>query len=141
MSIRRNFPNKWVVDDSRSISIYWNIIPFETCASFVWRDVVIHLYIRGTPLSMGEARYLTFIHNNKITRCNYIEYRYGGSMHRDAYPAIITSTHRISFSGDVKSLILRDQQIHSLKVYPNDDELPFRMIKTPSYIDFQKASL
>jgi hypothetical protein len=129
-------PNIWVYENPKTITIWWDYIPFEMTASIQWRNTIFHVRVSAHKIVNGSTRILSFLYNNKTYHCKLTKWKYMGGGHGDNYPEIVTQSHKIRISSGLNFLSLADELINPDSEDLKTDEHPLNFISPAADIDF-----
>lgn len=121
-------PNSWVFENPRTISIFWDHIPFEITASIRWRDIEFQVKVSASIIENGSTRTLSFLYDNRTYHCKLTKWKYMGGGHGDKFPEIATRTHKIKIFSGLDFLSLTDELIIQAEGEVKTDENPFGII-------------
>jgi len=134
-------PNIWVFENPKTISIWWDHIPFEMKVSVLWRNSIFHVRVLAHKIENGSTRTLSFLHENRTYHCKLTKWKYTGGGHGDKYPEIYTLSHKIKIFSGLNFLSLTDELIIPDKEEVKIDEKPFNIFCLAEDIDFDLPCL
>lgn len=134
-------PNIWVFENPKTISIWWDHIPFKLTASFQWRDITFHVRVSARKIENGSTRTLSFLYGNRTYNCKLTKWKYMGGGHGDKYPELVSAAHKIKIFSGLDFLSLTDELFIQAHEDVENDESPFSIFYPPEDADFNFPDL